>query len=276
MIKTHSRISNLLAAAVCFLLLCTKPGHGLTLDVPYVVTPHPVVAAMLDITSVGPGDYVIDLGSGDGRIVIAAAQRGAFGHGMDLDSERVYEAEANALLAGVSDKVVFFQGDLFDADISRATVVTMFLLGTVNLQLKPVLFEQLRPGTRIVSNTFSMGQWEADEHIRVDGRNVFYWVIPADLSGRWEWTGGGEYFVMDVQQKFQTVSIALSAENQPLQVQNPVVNGERINFFAVAPHSGKRYAFSGRVDAGAITGTFQLRDGENRKIENWDARLTGR
>lgn len=274
--ETHKRVLSVVAAAFFFLLLLTKPGHTVNLDVPYVVTPHPVVAAMLDMADVGPGDYLIDLGSGDGRIVIAAAKRGAFGHGMDLDPDRVYEANANAVAAGVSDKVLFFQGDLFEADMSRATVVTMFLLGTVNLKLKPVLFEQLRPGTRVVSNTFSMGRWEADAQIRVESRNIYYWVIPADLRGEWKWRVGEENFVMDVKQQFQTITVELYVENRWLQVHNPTVVGERIYFVVVGPGQGKRYAFSGRVEGDAISGTFQLKGGENHTISNWDARRTER
>lgn len=272
----NMRSACLSVAALFFVLLFTNPVHARSLDVPFVPTPHTVVATMLDMADVGPGDYVIDLGSGDGRIVIAAAKRGAIGHGMDLDPQRVSEAEANAAAEGVSDKALFLQGDLFEADMSRATVVTMFLLGTVNMQLKPVLFEQLRPGTRIVSNTFSMGRWEADGRSQVDGRNIFYWVIPADVGGKWQWRAAGERFEMEVEQQFQKITINLYAVNRRLQVQDPAVAGERIHFVALDSGNGKRYAFSGRVEGEVISGTFQLRDGDSRKIENWDARRTER
>lgn len=130
-------------------------------------SPPEIVKLILDIAGVGPGDYIIDLGSGDGRIVISAAQRGAFNHGRDLNPVRVTEAVENAVSAGVSDRVQFLEADLLEADISRATVITMYLLPQVNLRLKPILFEQLKPGNRIVSHNFSMGRWEEDEHIKL-------------------------------------------------------------------------------------------------------------
>ena len=254
-----------------FLSTPFNTAHAQLLDVPYVATPQAIVEAMLDVAKVGPGDYVIDLGSGDGRIVIEAARRGAFGHGMDLDPARVKEAEENAAAAGVSDRVQFFEGNIFEADMSRATVVTMYLLQTVNLRLKPVLFEQLRPGTRIASHAFSMGRWEADEHIQLNSYRVFYWTIPADLRGRWEWTAEGEEFVMEVQQEFQKISVDLSKGNRTLQVRNPAVDGERVSFVAVDPRDGKNYAFSARVDGDSITGTVQTRSGQTPRIQNWNA-----
>ena len=274
--RSASFIAAIVFLLIFFFLLSGKAGHTQKLDVPYVPTPHTVVASMLEVANVGPGDYVIDLGSGDGRIVIAAARRGAFGHGMDLDPVRVTEAEQNAEQAGVTDKVLFFEGDLFEADISRANVITMYLLQSVNMRLKPVLFEQLRPGTRIVSFTFSMGQWKADEHIRVDNRDVYYWVIPANLRGRWEWAFNGEDYVMDVQQEFQKITLELSTGNKTFQVRDAVVNGERVSFFAADPDNGNRYAFNGRVDDDSIVGTIQIRNDETRKIENWNATLTRR
>ena len=275
--KTCIRRPILLVAAMFLLLLflfpAVKTGEAQNLDVPFVPTPHEVVEAMLDVAGVGPGDYVIDLGSGDGRIVIAAAQRGAFGHGVDLNPVRVEEAAANAEEAGVTDKVIFLEGDLFEADISKATVVTMYLLNTVNRKLKPTLFEQLKPGTRIVSYSFNMGLWEPDEHILVDNRDVFYWIIPAELSGSWEWTGNGENYIMDIKQEFQEITIELRAGDNSLQIREPIVRGDRISFIAEDPGNKNRYAFSGRVDNNTITGTIQTRGEQRAKIENWDATL---
>jgi SAM-dependent methyltransferase len=273
--KTLNKLS-LSFTVMFFLLPAGFTCHAQTLDVPYVPTPHAVVEAMLDVAEVGPSDYVIDLGSGDGRIVIAAAQRGASGHGVDLDPERISEAERNAAAAGVSDRVHFIAGDLFEADISKATVVTMYLLQHVNLSLQPVLFEQLKPGARIVSHAFSMGQWEPDAHIRPDNRDVYYWVIPADLGGRWEWTADGEDFVMDVRQEFQKLSVDLRNGNKRLQVENPVVVGERVSFVAEDPQNGNRYAYNARVDDNAITGSVQIRSSQNQRIENWNATLRSR
>ncbi len=152
------------------------------LDVPYVATPMEVVDEMLRVANVDPDDLLYDLGSGDGRIVIAAAERfGTQGIGIDLDPERVEEANANAEAAGVTDLVEFREQDIFDADFSDATVVTLYLLSSINLRLKPRLLQELEPGTRIVSHAFSMGDWEPEEVIDVDGRTVYFWTIPEEV-----------------------------------------------------------------------------------------------
>jgi SAM-dependent methyltransferase len=249
---------------------------GQALDVPYVPTPTSVVEKMLEISNVGPGDYVIDLGSGDGRIVIAAAQRGAVGHGIDLNPQRVREAEENAMKAGVSERVIFIEGDLFKAEISQATVITMYLLSSVNLRLRSGLFEKLRPGTRIVSHSFSMGEWEADEEVRIDGRNVYYWVIPADVMGQWEWQVNGEKFLMDVKQAFQKIYPQLRAGNRQLDVRQAVLVGERITFSVVDHRNGNHYVFNGLIDNDRITGTTQIRNDKYKAIENWSATLVRR
>jgi SAM-dependent methyltransferase len=151
-------------------------------DVPYVPTTMPVVDRMLELAEVTGDDVVYDLGSGDGRIVIRAAERfGARGVGIEIDSALVQEARQNAEEAGVADRVTFRQGDLFEADISEATVVTLYLLPTVNLRLRPKLFEELAPGTRIVSHDFDMDDWEHEERVEVGDDAVFRWTIPDEV-----------------------------------------------------------------------------------------------
>ena len=147
-------------------------------DVVFVPTPPEVVDAMLDLAHVTKNDVVYDLGCGDGRIVIAAAKRGARGVGIDIDPERIKEAEANAKAAGVTDRVKFLQADLFETDLRPATVVTLYLLPELNKKLQPKLMKELRPGTRIVSHAFDMGDWKAEQTRDVDGRNVYFWTIP--------------------------------------------------------------------------------------------------
>jgi SAM-dependent methyltransferase len=148
-------------------------------DVVYVPTPEPVVEAMLDLARVGPGDVVYDLGCGDGRIVIAAAKRGARqAIGVDIDPERIREARANARAAGVEDRVVFIEGDLFEQDLAGATVVTLYLLPELNLRLEPKL-RQLPAGTRIVSHAFDMGDWKPQVKREVDGKTVYLWTVSA-------------------------------------------------------------------------------------------------
>jgi precorrin-6B methylase 2 len=152
-------------------------------DVPYVPTPQQVVDDMLKLADVKPGDVLYDLGSGDGRIVITAAKRyGVHGVGIDINPERIQEAEANALTEGVQDLTEFRQEDIFKADIGDATVVTMYLLPSVNTQLKPKLLGELRPGTRIVSHAFDIEGWEPDRVVESDGSTLYLWVVPDDPS----------------------------------------------------------------------------------------------
>lgn len=149
------------------------------LDVPYVPTPQPVVERMLEIAKVNRHDVVYDLGSGDGRLVITAARKyGARGVGIDINPRRIQEANANAKEAGVTDLVEFRQQDLFQTDLSSATVVTLYLLPRINLKLRPKLWRELQPGTRIVSHAFNMGDWQPHRVERVGGRTIYYWVVP--------------------------------------------------------------------------------------------------
>ncbi len=153
---------------------------GPALDVPYKSTRREVVALMLEMGEVKPGDTVIDLGTGDGRILIAAAkERGAQGLGVDLDPVLIRKASAAARKAGVADKVRFEAADLFETDLSSADVVTMYLLPEVNLRLRPQLFAQLKPGTRVVSHAFDMGDWKPEAKRRAGGATVYMWRIPA-------------------------------------------------------------------------------------------------
>jgi predicted RNA methylase len=150
-------------------------------DVIYVPTPEAVVDAMLKLAKVGKNDVVYDLGCGDGRIVITAAKQfGARGVGIDIDPKRIEESNANALLAGVTDRVKFLHTDLFadSTNLSEATVVTLYLLPSLNVKLMPKLLRELKPGTRIVSNSFDMGDWKADQEIEVDSRTIYFWTVP--------------------------------------------------------------------------------------------------
>lgn len=147
-------------------------------DVIFVPTRDAVIEAMLDTAGVGPNDIVYDLGCGDGRIVVAAAKRGARAVGIDIDPQRIVEAKQRAADAGVTDKVTFLEQDLFQSDIREATVVTLYLLPSLNVKLRPMLMEQLRPGTRIVSHDFDMGDWKPEKTVEADGKTVYFWTIP--------------------------------------------------------------------------------------------------
>jgi trans-aconitate methyltransferase len=175
---------NVLAVPVlalgCFAAAAAQ-DYGASGDVPFVPTRQELVEQMLKLAGVKSSDTVYDLGCGDGRIVIMAAQKfGAHAVGVDIDPERIKEANENAKKAGVGDKVKFVQGNLFDADIHAATVVTLYLLPDVNLRLRPRLLKELKPGTRVVSHSFSMGDWKADKEIDADGSRLYLWTIPAN------------------------------------------------------------------------------------------------
>ena len=162
-----------------FTLGFTQLNAQLNLDVPYVPTPMDVVEAMLDLGKVGKNDVVYDLGCGDGRIVVTAAKKyGATGIGVDLNPERLKEANENAKEKGVEKKVKFYEGNLFDFDFSKASVLTLYLLPDVNLQLKPKILAEMKPGSRVVSHAFDMGDWKPDKQISVDGRTVYMWTVP--------------------------------------------------------------------------------------------------
>jgi cyclopropane fatty-acyl-phospholipid synthase-like methyltransferase len=155
------------------------PGQLRSPDVIFVPTPQEVVDAMLEVAKVTKNDVVYDLGSGDGRIPVTAAKKyGARAVGIDIDPQRIKEANANAESAGVTDKVKFMNADLFTTDISQASVVTLYLLPTLNLKLMPKLKAELKPGTRIVSHAFDMGDWKPEQTLNVNGRTVYYWTIP--------------------------------------------------------------------------------------------------
>ena len=176
---------KVLIGALIALAACRGANRPRQPDVIFVATPPDVVTAMLELAEVTPSDLVLDLGSGDGRIAIAAAKQfGARGVGVEIDAELIEEARENARQAGVGDRVRFLQEDLFQAELSEATVVTLYLLPPLNLKLRPRLFQNLKPGTRVVSHAFDMGDWKPDRERTVDGRTVYFWVIPANAKGR--------------------------------------------------------------------------------------------
>ena len=256
-------------------------------DTPYVQTPQNVVDTMLEIAKVGPGDYVVDLGSGDGRMVITAAkQRGARGFGVDLDRRLVALANRNAAKAGVADRAVFYQRDLHVTDVSRATVMSIYLLPEVNLMIRTRLLATLRPGTRIVSHDYGMGTWAADyqTELAAPGKTVgigqrskiFYWVVPGRAAGRWVWKLDGDGkpvdFRLALQQNFQMLEGELTAAGRSARVENGALTGEQISLSAVL--DGARYEFSGRIFNHAIEGTARVTRGTQTRELAWTATRT--
>ncbi len=254
-----------------FFSFLANEANAQELDVPYVPTPENVVEKMLEMADVGPGDYVIDLGSGDGRIVIAAAKRGAYGHGIDIDPKRIKEARENARKAEVEGKVLFVQEDIFKTDFSRANVITMYLLNSVNLQLRSSLLTRLKPGTRVVSHDFDMNDWKPDNYVREETSNIYFWLIPAQVKGQWRWKTGNETFVMTAKQNYQEIRLQIKTGKNVLTVDEAKMHGDRISFTATHPKSDEKYIFSGRVEENTITGIVQIRSGSNESTENWNA-----
>jgi SAM-dependent methyltransferase len=260
----------------CGLILAYIPDTtGQDLDVPYVPTPNNVVERMLDVTDVQPSDYVIDLGSGDGRIVIAAAKRGASGHGIDLDPQRIAEARENAANAGVTDQIMFMEQDIFETDFSEASVITMYLLPSVNKQLRPDLLDKLQPGTEIVSHSFDMGEWEPDKEISVNQNGsgthqIYYWVIPAKANGSWSWSHNGRQYSMDIDQQFQEISVDISdATGSSFDIKKAQLQGKRITIRATS--GSQNYIYSGRIEGDQIHGMMQNHNGEEKTFSKWSA-----
>ncbi|MEL7834344.1 class I SAM-dependent methyltransferase [Fodinibius sp. Rm-B-1B1-1] len=257
-----------------FILLFTSQSFAQDLDVPYVPTPQNVVERMLDLAEVESSDYVIDLGSGDGRIVIAAASRGANGHGIDLDPERIAEARENASKQGVDDRIMFMEEDIFDTEFSEASVITMYLLPSVNKKLRPKLLNDLQPGTEVVSHSFDMGSWQADKEVVVkkDGRShdIYYWIIPAKAEGNWNWSFNDKQFTLTVNQRFQEISAKLTdGSNSFFDIHKTELKGKRITIRA--SNGDQNFIFSGRIEGDQIYGVMQHHSGEEKKFYQWSA-----
>ena len=248
------------------------------LDVPYEPSSEEVVRAMLEIAEVGENDFVYDLGCGDGRIVIAAAQKtGARGVGVDLDPQRIRESQENALKAKVTDRVRFFQQDLFQTKIDKATVIMLYLWPEVNLKLRPKLCQELRPGTRVVSHSHNMGSWEPDQDMTTsDGHRVYMWVIPANVTGTWEWDmpGEEERYLLKLGQQFQKVSGTFQLGSDQLPVKNMELRGDRLEFVVERFFRGQMQTlrFMGRVQDNLIGGTTRVMTGGSPKERPWVAK----
>jgi SAM-dependent methyltransferase len=258
-----------------------------TASVPYVPTPQVVVDRMLEIGKVGPQDYLIDLGSGDGRIVVTAAQRhGAHGFGVDLNPTRIAEANTNARKAGVADKVNFHQRDLFETDLSRATVITMYLLPRVNLALRPKLLD-LKPGTRIVSHDFSMDDWKPEHHEEVEAKDkyggsggrsdIYLWIVPAKVTGAWQSEllvrGKPVPYEITLQQEFQRVTGTARVGGQNVELQNAKLYGDALTFEFSASVQGIpiRHQFSGVVSGATMAGVADLAGPKLQSRTEWSA-----
>ncbi len=242
------------------------PLQDKPLDVPYVPSKPEVVSEMLRMAKVVKDDLLYDLGCGDGRIVITAAKLfGTRGVGIDIDPERIKESKENAAEAGVSHLVKFFEQDIFEADFHEATVVSLYLLTSVNLRLRPKLLTQLRPGTRIVSHNYGMDTWKPDDSAVVmvndQSHNVYQWIVPANVSGAWEWTWAeGDRKVaysLNLDQHFQWPAGELKTGGQVWNLRDVSLKGNELQFKAESDEGGKSrtMAFSGKIMGNTLEGT---------------------
>jgi SAM-dependent methyltransferase len=238
-------------------------------DVIWLPTAQTLAEKMLDLGNVGPQDYVIDLGSGDGRIVIAAAKRGARALGIEYNPDMVVLSKQRAISEGVTDRARFVQADIFESDFSQATVLTMFLLPELNLRLRPTILD-LKPGTRVVSNSFDMAEWVADREVTL-GRHeacegtycqAFLWIVPAKVEGRWKMAQGE----LTLQQRFQMVSGTLKTGGESIPLSEAKLTGDKLRFQV----GGALY--SGQVSGNAIVGT--VKTGGNSRL--WQASRLGK
>lgn len=256
-------------------------------SVPYVPTPQAVVDRMLAMGRVTAQDYLIDLGSGDGRIVVTAAKKfGTRGFGVDLNPERISEANDSARRNNVSDKAVFYQRDLFDTDLSQATVITMYLLPRVNLALRPKLLE-LKPGTRLVSHDFDMGDWKADESVRMDAADkfsgaggdsdIYLWIVPARIAGSWRVqlpvSGKSQTYEVSFAQQYQQVSGTVRINGRAVKIENAKLRGDQLAFSFAAEVNGAavKHEFSGRVSGNEMTGQVALSGNRMAARVEWTA-----
>jgi hypothetical protein len=285
-LKFTVRIAILLASTA---LASAYAGEA---NVPYVPTPQVVVDRMLEIGKVGPQDYLIDLGSGDGRIVVTAAKKyGARGFGVDLNPTRISEANENARQAGVVNKVAFYQRDLYATDLSEATVITMYLLPRVNLELRPRILD-LKPGTRVVSHDFSMGEWKPELHEELEAKDkyggsggrsdIYLWIVPAKVAGTWQSQlqihGKPVPYEIALQQQFQTVSGSVRVGGRTAKIENAVLAGDQLTFEFTADigDAPLKHQFTGRVDGANIVGTADLSGPKLQSRMDWSAMRTAR
>ncbi|MBX3549799.1 MAG: methyltransferase domain-containing protein [Xanthobacteraceae bacterium] len=231
------------------------------LDVIYVPTPHEVVKRMLEIAKVGPNDIHYDLGSGDGRIVISAVKdfKARKGVGIDLDPKRIKEAQDNLAKAGVGDRVTFLNQNIFETDFSEASVISLYLLSTLNLKLRPTLLD-MKPGTRIVTQSFAMDNWEPDykESVEFDAtgykgaRTVYLFVVPAKVGGKWAMNAGERNIALDLSQAFQHFKGTATVDGKNTTITDGKLNGANIEF--TLEIDGKPLKYEGKVEGNGITG----------------------
>lgn len=278
--SSSARRCRQLAAAVCFLITGVASGLAAAqpkFDVPFVPTAMVVVDEMLRLANVGPNDVVMDLGSGDGRMVIAAAGKfGARAVGVELDEHLLMQSEESARQAGVEARVKFLEQDLYKADLSAATVITMYLYPSVILKLRPRLLA-LRPGTRIVSHEYNLGEWRPDRTSTIR-KDVFLWIVPAKVAGRWQLRLAlppvERLIEIELEQRFQEVSGHARVNGVPAPVWEAKLAGTQLSFVVIDtsdPNQEAGLYFEGRVTGDTIEGRVTRGVGKARATAPWRA-----
>jgi len=236
-----------------------------------VPTPQALVERMLDMAKLTPKDIHYDLGSGDGRTVITAAKRGAQAVGVEFNPDMVALSERAAAKEGVSAKAKFINGDIFQTDFSSATVLTLYLLPSLNLKLRPTILK-MKPGTRVVSHAFSMDDWQPDQTDNVEGRTAYLWIVPAPVEGTWRWSvagGGQKEYELVLRQQFQQVEGLVKLDSGKMgQLRNVKLNGDQLSFsiHEVTGTSGTlQRDYTGRVSGNSIQGVFKSGNGAETK-----------
>ncbi|MCU0551059.1 MAG: class I SAM-dependent methyltransferase [Leptolyngbya sp. Prado105] len=251
--------------------------------VPYVPTPVEVVMGMLELAQVGKNDIVYDLGSGDGRLVITAAQKfGAKrGVGVEINPGLVNQSNANARREGVSDRVRFVQQDLFQTDFSEASVVTLYLLPRINLQLRPKLISELKPGSRVVSHAFAMGDWQPDQRVTVRDRTAYLWIIPASVEGTWTGTlsspsGQSIPYTLQMKQSFQNARATAEVAGTSISLPQIKLTGDRLTFEHRQKLKGEdvRVRVNAQVVQNTLTGTAEVLNGTSTQTFTLNAKRT--
>ena len=236
-------------------------------DVIWVPTPDEVVDRMLTMAQVKPNDIVYDLGAGNGKIAIAAAKKfGATATGIEYNPDMAKHAQGNVVAAGVQNKARILQGDIFATNFSEATVVTMYLLPGLNMKLRPTLLA-MRPGTRVVSHSFTMEDWEADEISSMDGRRAYFWVVPANVHGSWALESGSEKNELSFEQRFQKIEGNIHLGLTQGGLRSPRLSGFNISF-ALVDNNGVLRNYSGRVTGNRMEGSWR---GDNGAEARWTA-----
>jgi SAM-dependent methyltransferase len=233
-------------------------------DVIWVPTPLALIERMLDMAKLTPNDIHYDLGSGDGRTVIAAAKRGAQAYGVEFNPEMVALSRRAAEREGVAERAHFINGDIFQTDFSKATVVTLYLLPSLNLKLRPALL-RMRPGTRVVSHAFTMDDWQPDQIANVEGRTAYLWIVPARVEGTWRWSASAnkaKEYELVLRQQFQNVEGLVRLDTGNLgQLRDVKLEGDRLSF-SINELAGTRGAirrdYTGRVNGNTLEGVFKV------------------